>query len=97
LPVSCSPRGILSGSIGTASDTNGQLLFLEQIRAHNQPIDIKAVAATDINTAGSVKIKIQALQNGKVFFSNNYLLPHLRKFRLPGLWEYEKQISIIFD
>jgi uncharacterized protein (DUF3084 family) len=62
--------GILSDSIeiGSNGDTSGQLLFLEQIRAYNQPIDIKAVAATDINTAGPVKIKLQALQGGKVVF-----------------------------
>jgi uncharacterized protein (DUF3084 family) len=62
--------GILSDSIeiGSNGDTSGQLLFLEQIRAYNQPIDIKAVAATDIKTAGPVKIKLQALQGGKVIF-----------------------------
>jgi uncharacterized protein (DUF3084 family) len=62
--------GILSDSIeiGTSGDVSGQLLFLEQLKAHNQPIDIKAVAASDIYTAGPVKIKLQALQGGKVIF-----------------------------
>jgi uncharacterized protein (DUF3084 family) len=62
--------GILSNSIEISpnGDTSGQLLFLEQIKAHNQPIDIKAVAATDIYTTGPVKIKLQALQGGKIIF-----------------------------
>jgi uncharacterized protein (DUF3084 family) len=62
--------GILSDSIeiGTTGDMNGQLLFLEQLKAYKQPIDIKAVAAADINTAGPVKIKLQALQGGKIIF-----------------------------
>jgi uncharacterized protein (DUF3084 family) len=74
LLLSCQFRarrsGILSDSIeiGLNGDLSGQLLFLEQIRHYNQPIDIKAVAATDINTAGPVKIKLQALQGGQVIF-----------------------------
>jgi uncharacterized protein (DUF3084 family) len=54
--------------IGSNGDTSGQLLFLEQIRAYNQPIDIKAVAATDVKTASPVKIKLKALRGGKVIF-----------------------------
>jgi uncharacterized protein (DUF3084 family) len=62
--------GILSDSIeiGAGGDVSGQLLFLEQLKAYNQSIDIKAVAATDINTAGPVKIKLQAVKEGKVIF-----------------------------
>jgi uncharacterized protein (DUF3084 family) len=62
--------GILGDSIeiGSGGDMGGLLLFLEQIKTYNQPIDIKAVAATDINTAGPLKIKLQASQNGKIVF-----------------------------
>jgi uncharacterized protein (DUF3084 family) len=68
--------GILGDSIeiGANGDVGGLLLFLEQIKTYKQPsgastaIDIKAIAATDINTAGPIKIKLQAWQGGKKIF-----------------------------
>jgi uncharacterized protein (DUF3084 family) len=68
--------GVLGDSIeiGANGDVGGLLLFLEQIKTYKQPaetstaIDIKAVAATDINTTGPIKIKLQAWQGGKKIF-----------------------------
>jgi uncharacterized protein (DUF3084 family) len=70
--------GILGDSIeiGVNGDMGGLLLFLEQIKNYHQPlnsgasqvIDIKAVAANDINTAGPIKIKLQAWQGGRIIF-----------------------------
>jgi uncharacterized protein (DUF3084 family) len=68
--------GILGDSIemGANGDVGGLLLFLEQIKTYKQPsgastaIDIKAITATDINTAGPIKIKLQAWQGGKKIF-----------------------------
>ncbi len=70
--------GILGDSIevGANGDMGSLLLFLEQIKNYHQPmhsgssqiIDIKAVAATDINTAGPIKIKLQAWQGSRIIF-----------------------------
>jgi uncharacterized protein (DUF3084 family) len=68
--------GILGDSIeiGANGDVGGLLLFLEQIKTYKQTsgastaIDIKAVAANEINTAGPIKIKLQAWQGGKKIF-----------------------------
>ncbi|WP_017315185.1 DUF3084 domain-containing protein [Mastigocladopsis repens] len=43
--------------------------FIAQLRQYNQSIDIKAVAAEDTYTAGPLKVKLVAIQNGKVIFS----------------------------
>ncbi|GAC1466743.1 MAG: DUF3084 domain-containing protein [Chamaesiphon sp.] len=40
--------------------------FLEQLKQYNQPLDLKAIAAEDTYTAGPLKIKLVAIQNGKV-------------------------------
>ncbi len=63
-----------ANEISTNGDVGGLLLFLEQIKTYKQPsgtdtaIDIKAIAATEINTAGPIKIKLQAWQGGKKIF-----------------------------
>ncbi|NJM71914.1 MAG: DUF3084 domain-containing protein [Scytonema sp. RU_4_4] len=43
--------------------------FIAQLRKYNQPIDIKAIAAEDTYTAGPLKVKLVAIQNGQVIFS----------------------------
>ncbi len=43
--------------------------FIAQLRQYNQPIDIKAIAAEDTYTAGPLKVKLVAIQNGQIIFS----------------------------
>jgi uncharacterized protein (DUF3084 family) len=43
--------------------------FIAQLRQYNQSIDIKAIAAEDTYTAGPLRVKLVAIQNGKVVFS----------------------------
>jgi uncharacterized protein (DUF3084 family) len=45
------------------------LRFIAQLRSYNQPLDIKAIAAEDTYTAGPLKVKLIAIQNGQVVFS----------------------------
>lgn len=43
--------------------------FIAELRQYDQPVDIKAVAAEDTYTAGPLKVRLVAIQNGKVVFS----------------------------
>ncbi|ARV58336.1 hypothetical protein BZZ01_06530 [Nostocales cyanobacterium HT-58-2] len=43
--------------------------FIAQLRQYNQPIDIKAIAAEDTYTAGPLRVKLVAIQNGQIIFS----------------------------
>lgn len=43
--------------------------FIAQLSQYNQPIDIKAIAAEDTYTAGPLKVKLVAIQNGLIIFS----------------------------
>ncbi|MBD2496465.1 DUF3084 domain-containing protein [Nostoc sp. FACHB-280] len=45
------------------------LRFINQLRQYDQPLDIKAIAAEDTYTAGPLRVKLLAVQNGKVIFS----------------------------
>lgn len=45
------------------------LRFITQLGQSNQPIDIKAIAAEDTYTAGPLRVRLIAIQNGKVIFS----------------------------
>ena len=45
------------------------LRFISQLRQYNQPVDIKAIAAEDTYTAGPLRVKLVAIQNGQVIFS----------------------------
>jgi uncharacterized protein (DUF3084 family) len=45
------------------------LRFVTQLRQYNQPLDIKAIAAEDTYTAGPLRVKLLAIQDGKVIFS----------------------------
>jgi uncharacterized protein (DUF3084 family) len=64
--------GILGDAIeiGNSGDSSNMLDFIEKIKAYGQTVDIKAVAARDIYTAGPLRIKIQALSKGTVLFEN---------------------------
>jgi uncharacterized protein (DUF3084 family) len=43
--------------------------FIAQLRQYDQLVDIKAVAAEDTYTAGPLKVRLVAIQNGKIVFS----------------------------
>ncbi|GAB1540893.1 DUF3084 domain-containing protein [Scytonema sp. NUACC21] len=43
--------------------------FIAQLRQYDQPLEIKAIAAEDTYTAGPLKVKLVALQNGLIVFS----------------------------
>ncbi|MBO3462915.1 DUF3084 domain-containing protein [Aetokthonos hydrillicola Thurmond2011] len=43
--------------------------FMSQLSQYTQPVDIKAIAVEDTYTAGPLKVKLVAIQNGKVIFS----------------------------
>jgi uncharacterized protein (DUF3084 family) len=43
--------------------------FVSQLRQSDQPFDIKAIAAEDTYTAGPLRVRLVAIQNGKVIFS----------------------------
>jgi uncharacterized protein (DUF3084 family) len=45
------------------------LRFVSQLSDYSQPVDIKAIAAEDTYTAGPLKVKLVAIQDGKVIFS----------------------------
>jgi uncharacterized protein (DUF3084 family) len=43
--------------------------FVAQLRQYDSPLDIKAVAAEDTYTAGPLKVRLVAIQNGQIVFS----------------------------
>ncbi|NMG07769.1 DUF3084 domain-containing protein [Brasilonema sp. UFV-L1] len=43
--------------------------FIAQVKQYNQPIDIKVIAVEDTYTAGPLKVKLVAIQNGQIIFS----------------------------
>ena len=62
--------GILGDTIQVGDGRITTLIgFLEQIAQYNQQLDLKAVAAEDTYTSGPLKIKLEAIQDGRVIFS----------------------------
>lgn len=67
---------------GTISDTiligDGRLEtltnFIAQLRQYNQPVEIKAVAAHNIYTAGPPQVELIAVRNGQVVFGTKKLV-----------------------
>jgi len=45
------------------------LRFVSLLRQLDQPIEIKAIAAEDTYTAGPLRVRLVAIQNGKVILS----------------------------
>ncbi|MGH8000582.1 MAG: DUF3084 domain-containing protein, partial [Brasilonema sp.] len=43
--------------------------FIAQVKQYNQPIYIKVIAVEDTYTAGPLKVKLVAIQNGQIIFS----------------------------
>jgi uncharacterized protein (DUF3084 family) len=48
--------------------------FIEQVRQYNQPVEIKAIAATNIYTAGPSQVQLVAVKNGQVVFGTRNLI-----------------------
>jgi uncharacterized protein (DUF3084 family) len=63
--------GILGDTIQIGDGRITTLIsFLEKVNEYNRPLDVQAIAAEDTYTAGPLKIRLQAMQDGKVIFSN---------------------------
>ena len=64
--------GLLSDSIdiGRIQDL---IIFIEQLRQYNQPIELKAVATEDTYISGPLRIELVAFQNGQVLFRSKAL------------------------
>ncbi|BAZ04132.1 DUF3084 domain-containing protein [Calothrix sp. NIES-3974] len=45
------------------------LRFLSELRQSRQPLEIKAIAATDTYTAGPLRLRLVAIHNGEIVFS----------------------------
>ncbi len=62
--------GILGDSIEIGNGNMSSFIqFLGQMKAQSGSIDLQAIAVSDTFTAGPLKVKLQALQKGKVIFS----------------------------
>jgi uncharacterized protein (DUF3084 family) len=62
--------GVLGDSIEIDSGNMSSFIqFLAQMKAHQGSIDLQAVAVSNIYTAGPLKVKLQAIKQGKVVFS----------------------------
>ena len=48
--------------------------FIEQVRQYNQPVEIKAIAADNIYTAGPSQVQLVAVKNGQVVFGTRKLV-----------------------
>ena len=63
--------GILGDTIQIGDGRITTLIsFLEKVNEYNRPLDVQAIAAEDTYTAGPLKIRLQAMQDGKIIFSN---------------------------
>lgn len=45
--------------------------FFEQLQRYKQPVELQAIAAEDIYTAGPLQVELVAVQDGKVIFGTN--------------------------
>ncbi|XHX77060.1 MAG: DUF3084 domain-containing protein [Stenomitos frigidus ULC029] len=66
--------GILADSvqIGRIQDV---ITFVEQLKQYNQTVELRAVAADVIYTAGPLNLELVAVQNGRVILRTNNLTP----------------------
>lgn len=66
--------GILGDAIAIGDGRLETLVgFIEQVRQYNQPVEIKAIAANDIYTAGPSQVQLVAVKNGQVVFGTRRL------------------------
>ncbi len=67
--------GILGDAIAIGDGKLETLVsFIEQVRQYNQPVEIKAIAAEDIYTAGPSQVQLVAVKNGQVVFGTRRLI-----------------------
>ncbi len=69
--------GVVSDTLQVADNRPETILrFLETVQQSGQAVDLQAIAATDIFTAGPVQVNLAAVRDGRVLFqTNNPLVP----------------------
>lgn len=69
--------GVVSDTLQVADNRPETILrFLETVQQSGQAVDLQAIAATDIFTAGPVQINLAAVRDGHILFqTNNPLVP----------------------
>lgn len=68
--------GVLSENLIIADNRIQTLIrFFEQLQSYDRPLELKAIAAQNIYTAGPIAIELLAIQNGQVIFSTQKNLP----------------------
>ena len=77
--------GMVTGETIQIGDNRIQtfIRFFEQLQQYNQPLELKAVAAQDIYTAGPLRVDLVAVQNGNVVFSTDRMSEKLRDILAP--------------
>ncbi|HSM80566.1 MAG TPA: DUF3084 domain-containing protein [Nodosilinea sp.] len=64
--------GVVSDSLQVADNRPETILsFLETVQQSGQAVDLQAIAATDIFTAGPVQIHLAAVRNGRILFQTS--------------------------
>jgi uncharacterized protein (DUF3084 family) len=62
--------GVLNDNLLIADNRIQTLIrFFEQLQRYKRPVELKAIAAQDIYTAGPLAVELLALENGQVVFS----------------------------
>lgn len=79
--------GVLGDAIAIGDGRLETLVsFIEQVRQYNQPVEIKAIAAEDIYTAGPSQVQLVAVKDGQVVFGTRRLVgTQLRDALKPNL------------
>ncbi len=68
--------GVVEGNVQISDDRMETLLsFFQQLKEHNQPLEIQAVASEDTYTLGPLRLDLLARQNGEVIFSTREQKP----------------------
>lgn len=69
--------GVVSDTLQVADNRPETILrFLETVQQSGQAVDLQAIAATDIFTAGPVQVNLAAVRDGRILFqTNNPLVP----------------------
>jgi uncharacterized protein (DUF3084 family) len=70
--------GVVSDTLRVGDNRPETILtFLEAVQQSGQALDLQAIAATDIVTAGPVQIQLVAARDGRILFRTNELEPPL--------------------
>jgi uncharacterized protein (DUF3084 family) len=68
--------GVLDENLLIADNRIQTLIrFFEQLQSYDRAVELKAIAAQDIYTAGPMTVELLAVQNGQVIFSTQKNLP----------------------